>query len=207
MSDVYSMQRKDIKSGIGVYVIDGIGESSVDRAKLLLAGISHGADKAIGSAIKRAASSGEAFAARHIREEYYIKAADFKAYTKSKRHIVTDNDGTTVAIDFTGFHIPLLKFDTKIGKDGRVVTRVKRGGSKTVLDHVFAQTVGTHGHRGIFERKTSLRFPIEEKMGPSTPQMMSYNDDVSQAIGDHVRETFEKRLDHEIEAIMNGRRR
>ena len=70
MSDIYSMIRKDIKSGIGVYLVDDVGDGSIDRAMKLLAGIPHGADKAIGSAIKRAATSGEAYAARGIREEY-----------------------------------------------------------------------------------------------------------------------------------------
>lgn len=204
MSDVYSMRRSDIKSGIGVYLVDDIGEGSIDRATKLLAGIPHAADKAIGSAIKRAATSGEAYAAKAVRNEYYIGASDFKAYTKSKRHIITQNGETTVDIEFKGFHIPLLKFDTKVGKDGKVSTRVKRSSPRTVLDNVFKQTVGTHGHEGVFERLTEKRLPIEEKLGPSTPQMMSYNDDLSQDIGDKVRETFEQRLEHEVSAILNG---
>lgn len=204
MSDIYSMSRKDIKSGIGVYLVDDVGDGSIDRAMKLLAGIPHGADKAIGSAIKRAATSGEAYAARVIREEYYISAGDFKAYTKSKRKIISHNGETTVDIEFKGYHIPLMKFSTRIGSDGRVTARVKRSSSGAVLDHVFAQSVGTHGHTGLFERVTDKRLPIEEKLGPSTPQMMDYNDDISQEIGDKVRETFDQRLEHEILAVMNG---
>lgn len=204
MSDVYSKSRADIKNGIAVYLVDDVGDSSIDRVTKMLAGIPHGADKAIGSAIKRAATSGEAYAAKVIHGEYYISAGDFKAYTKSKRHIITENGSTTVDIEFKGYHIPLLKFDTKVGKDGRVVTRVKRSSGKTVLDHVFAQSVGTHGHTGIFERITERRLPIEEKLGPSTPQMMSYNDDISQEIGDKVRETFDARIEHEMLAVLNG---
>ena len=204
MSDIYSMQRADIKSGMDVFAVDDIGGNSIDRIKNLLAGIPHGADKAIGSAIKRAAVSGTAFAAKEIRNEYFIKASDFKQYTRSKRKIITENGSTTVEIEFRGYHIPLLKFDTRVGNDGRVVTRVKRSSARVALDHVFSQAVGTHGHEGIFERTTDKRLPIEEKLGPSTPQMMSYNDDISQAIGDHVRETFDKRIDHEMYAIMNG---
>lgn len=204
MSDIYSMSRKDIKSGIDVFLTDDVGDGTIDRATKLLAGIKHGVEKAVGSAIKRAATSGEAYAAKAIRGEYLISAGDFKKYTHSKRHIITDGSGTTVDIEFRGYHIPLLKFDTRIGNDGRVITRVKKSSAKTVLDHVFAQTVGTHGHTGVFERLTDKRLPIEEKLGPSTPQMMSYNDDIAQEIGDHVRETFDKRLDHEINAILNG---
>lgn len=204
MSDVYSMSRPDIKSGIDVFLTDDVGGgSSIDRVQKLLAGIPHGADKAIGSAIKRAASSGEAYAAKAVSKEYYISSGDFKKYTMSKRRIITSG-GTTVEIEFRGYHIPLKKFDTKVGADGRVTARVKRSSGKTVLDHVFEMTVGTHGHEGVFERLTGKRLPIEEKLGPSTPQMMSANDDVSQAIGDKVREVFEERLDHEVLRVLNG---
>ena len=73
-----------------------------------------------------------------------------------------------------------------------------------MLKHVFRTEVGTHGHIGLYERLTSKRFPIEEKLGPSAPQMMDTNDDVAQTIGDKVRDTFEQRLDHEILAVLNG---
>ena len=207
MSDIYSMQRSDVKSGIATYLVDDVGGNSIDNAVKLLAGIPHAADKAIGSAIKRAAKSGEAYAARAVRDEYIISAGDFKAYTKSKRRIYSTFGSTSVDIEFKGRHIPLLHFDTKINNKGQVVTRVKRTSSRVALDHVFSQTVGTHGHTGVFERKTSKRLPIEEKLGPSTPQMMDSNDDVSQAIGDKVRETFDKRMEHEVIAILNGYRR
>ena len=207
MSDVYSMNRADIKNGIDVFIVDDVGDGSIDRVTALLAGIPHAADKAICSAIKRAAKSGEAYAAKAVRNEYYIGASDFKAYTKSKRHIITQGGSTTVDIDFKGYHIPLLKFDTKVGKDGRVYARVKRSSARTVLDNVFMQTVGTHGHEGVFERLTEKRLPIEEKLGPSTPQMMSYNDDLSQDIGDKVREVFDQRIEYEVSAILNGWRR
>ena len=81
--------------------------------------------------------------------------------------------------------------------------RVKRASTKTVLEHVFTATMKS-GHTGLFERVTDKRFPIEEKMGPSTPQMMDYNDDISQEIGDKIRDTFDARLEHEILAVLNG---
>ncbi len=201
MNDIYSGDQK----GLDVFLIDDVGDGSIDKATKMLAGISRGVEKAVGSAIKRAATSGEAFAARAVRDEYYVNASDFKEYTKSSRHIITDKSGTTVDIEFHGHHIPLLKFDTHIGKDGHIVARVKRSSVRTTLEKAFAQSVGAH--TGIFEREGDERLPIRELFGPSTPQMMSYNDDLEQAIGDHVRETFDKRLEHEVNAILNGWRR
>ncbi|MGN1118527.1 MAG: hypothetical protein ACI4RU_07925 [Acutalibacteraceae bacterium] len=207
MSDFYSETRSANRAGLSVFIVDDVGSNSIDRVKALLAGIPHGADKAIGSAIKRAGQSGEAYAARAIREHYVIKAGDFKSYTKSKRKIVSDSMGTSVEICFTGRHIPLMKFDTKVDSSGRVSARVKRTSARTTLDHVFAQSVGSHGHTGVFERRTSKRLPIEEKFGPSTPQMMEANDDISQEIGDKVRDVFEERLNHEMLAVLNGWRK
>lgn len=205
MSDVYSMTRTDMKSAVGVFVTDDVGESSgkIDRAIKLLAGFPHAADKAIGSAIKRAATSGEAYAARVVGKHYYVKAGDFKHYTKSKRKIYTSGGETVVDIEFRGRHIPLLKFKTSVGSNGLVRAQVKRSSNSDILSHVFRQQVGNQ-HIGLFERVGEKRLPIEEKFGPSTPQMMSANDDVSQEIGDKVRETFDKRIEHEIMAVMNG---
>ncbi len=208
MSDFSSMSRADIKSDIGMYIVDDIGSgSSIDKAYQLLAGISHGAEKAIGSAIKRAATSGEAYAAKAVGKFYYIKAGDFKHYTKSKRHISTTQDGLEISIDFRGHHIPLLRFNARINAAGLYKVQVKKNSAGNIFKHVFRQEVGKHGHIGLYERIYTKRFPIEEKVGPSTPQMMESNDDVSQAIGNKVRETFDKRIDHEITAILNGWRR
>lgn len=205
MSDVYSMPRSDMKSAVGVFLTDDIGGDSgaLDRATKILAGFPHGAEKAIGSAIKRAATSGEAYAARAVGKHYYIKSGDFKQYTNSKRRIYTSGGETTVEIEFRGRHIPLLKFNTKVGGDGRVSAKVKRASNEDILSHVFRQRVGNQ-HIGIFERVGESRLPIEEKYGPSTPQMMSANDDLSQEIGDKVRETFDNRIEHEILAVLNG---
>lgn len=204
MSDIVSMSYSANKAaGLSVYAVDDVGDGSIERAQALLVGIKHGAEKAIGSAIKYAAKSGEAHAAKVIRKEYFVSASDFKKYTKSKRRIVADSSGTTVEINYAGYHIPLLKFNTTVKPNGRVSVRVKRSSARTVLDHVFSSSVGS-GHTGLYERTTKRRLPIEEKFGPSTPQMMDYNDDVSQEIGDHIREMFDKRIDHEILAVMNG---
>lgn len=204
MNDIYSMTRSDMKSAVGVFLTDDVANgSSLDHATKVLAGFTHGAEKAIGSAIKRAATSGEAYAARAVGKYYYVKAGDFKHYTKSKRRIFTSGGSTEVDIEFNGRHIPLIRFDTKVVAGGRVRAKVKRSSSADVLQHVFWQRVGQQ-HNGLFERVGMSRLPIEEKFGPSTPQMMSANDDVSQAIGDKVRETFDSRIEHEILAVLNG---
>lgn len=199
MSEVYRLSEDR------EFWIKDIGEISIDKATKLLAGISGGAPKAIGSAIKRAASSGEAFAARAVRAEYYVSASDFKEYTKSNRHINSTASGTDISIKYHGTHIPLVRFDTHIGRDGRVVTRVSRKNARETMQRAFKANF--NGVVGIYERIGEKRFPIRQLYGPATPQMMDANNDVAESIAEHIRETFDKRVDHEITAILNGWRK
>ena len=200
MSDISLMTPGD--NGIHVYVSEDVGAGSIEKAQKLLAGIPGAANKALNRSIMRATTSAEAYAARVLREKYVIKAGDSKAYTHAKRHYIATGNGTGVFIEFRGCHIPLIKFDTKVGSNGRVTARVKRESSRKILDHAFAGKTGLHD--GIYERETSERLPIRQFMGPSTPQMMSYNDDIQEKIGEKFNEVYEERLDHEILAILNG---
>lgn len=198
MSDIYvASSNKDREIWI-----DDIGENSIDRVTKLLAGIPGGAKKAMSSALKRASTSGEAFAAKAIRGEYYVSASDFKEYTKSTRHINTTAHGTEISIKYHGTHIPLVRFDTHFDKNGTVTTRVKRSSARITLDNAFSAKLGSVV--GIYERKGESRFPIRQFYGPATPQMMDENDDVSEAIANHIRDTFDKRIEHEMLRVLNG---
>lgn len=204
MSDVYRMPHETGKNVADVTLVDDIGSKSIDRAKKILAGFPRGAEKAIGSALKRAAQSAEAYAAQAVGKEYYVKAGDFKSYTKTKKHYTTTAGSTSAEIEFCGYHIPLIKFDTRVSRDGRVVTRVMRSSERSTLDHVFSAS-------GLlmsdYMRELEKRLPVQELFGPSTVQMMSSNDDVEQEMGDKLREVFDSRLEHEITAILNGWRK
>lgn len=203
MSDYQIMSASERRAcGLSV-LVDDIGDGTLERAYRLLAGIPKGASKAISSAIKRAATSGEAFAAKEIRKEYHIKAGDFKKYTRTERKYVRGATGTTVDVVFRGYHIPLIRFDTRVSRGGIVTARVKRSSVKQVLENAFVQTM-PGGHVGLFERVSDARMPIREFFGPSVPQMLSANEDVEQAMGDHIRETFDDRLEHEIVALLSG---
>ena len=184
-------------------------EKAIDEARRLLAGIPSGLKHAVGSAVKRAATSGTAYAAKAVREEYLIHASDFKKYTHhNTTHIESSNGSTELSITYRGYHIPLLKFDTQIGKDGRISARVKRSSAKEVFQNAFRQAMPTTGHVGIFERVyDDENLPIRELFGPSVPQMMSYNEGLRTKIAEKTKEMFDKRLEHEVNAILNGWRR
>ncbi len=183
--------------------VDDIGSNSLDRAQKLLAGIPGGFNRAVSAALKRSASSGEAYAARAVRKEYIVKASDYKEYTTSKRHITTSASGATeVSIEFRGYHIPLIRFDSAFGKDGRVTARVRRSTAKQTLENAFAAKFGER--TGIYERMGDKRFPVHQLWGPSTTQMMDSNDDVAEDIAEKIRDTFDKRIDHETLRVLNG---
>lgn len=167
-----------------------------------LAGIPGGVQKAAASAMNRAAVSGRANAAREVGRNYTIKASDFKRYTQSSQHIQKSGNEVSVGINFRGTHVPLIRFNTKITGTGLYKAQVRRDSAGDVLQHVFRAE--TKGYMGLFERTGPERLPIKQLMGPSVPQMMGANPKLANEISDNVRKTFEKRMEHEVVAILNG---
>ncbi len=181
-------------------------EESLKRAELILAGIKGGAKKAVGSALSRAASAGRAEVKKIISQEYNISASLFSSETKTINHYEKSSSGDiTVSFGFRGSPIPLIKFTTSAGRGGKVQVQVKRSSSKQVLDHAFIANVGAH--TGIFERETPERFPIRQLFGPATTQMIYSNEDVLDQMEEKMATVFDQRIDHEINAVLNGFRR
>jgi len=187
----------------GGAIVD-IAEESLSRAEKLLVGIKNGAQIAVGNALARAATSGKTMASRAITKEYLISQAQVRENTYNINHFTKSSDGgITVSFGYKGYVIPLIKFDTSIDQSGKIKTRVKRNGTKEILDRAFIAKVG--GHTGVFEREyDELRTPIQELFGPSTPQMMYSNEAVLDSIEDKAIETYEKRIEHEITRLLNG---
>jgi hypothetical protein len=180
-----------------------IAEDSLDRVTKLLAGISGGVYKAVGSALTRAAAAGKTAAKQPVTREYSISQSEFLSQTRNINHFVRDTGGgLSVVFGFRGNVIPLMKFNTRVNNSGQVVTQVKRSGAAATLDRTFTAQMG--GHRGVYERVGVKRFPVEELYGPATPQMMYSNEEVMDEIEDKMAETYEKRIDHEILRVLNG---
>lgn len=174
----------------------------LDRANRILAGFPRGTLSAAHAALQRAGQRARTEARRAVSQEYYVKVGDFnKAVTYKATEKTDGNSVTSVSLNFTGHVIKLISFDTKVGQDGRVVTHVKRGNAAQALDHAFARPV--FGEAGVFERKTSRRFPVRQLYGPAIPQMLN-NDEVKEMVEDVVVTTFEQRMEHEILRVLNG---
>ena len=80
-------------------------------------------------------------------------------------------------------------------------TKVKRNGGAASLQHAF--TAKIFGPIAVFERVGSPRFPVEQKFGPSTGHMMQ-NEQIVEKMDETIRETFDKRVEHEILRVLNG---
>lgn len=84
-------------------VVVDVSTGSLERVTNLLAGISGGAYKAVGSALKRAADSGKTVAKRAVTKEYTISQSEFLARTRNINHFVRESSGEiTVSFGYAG---------------------------------------------------------------------------------------------------------
>ena len=184
-------------------IIVDVAEEGLSHVQKVLAGIDGGWQKAVGSALTRAAASGKTAAKGAVAEEYVIAQSDFLRETRNINHFTRTGDGgVEVSFGFAGNVIPLTRFETRVDSSGAVSTRVKRNSARQQLDHAFRAQMGAH--TGIYERIGLDRFPVRELYGPATPQMMYSNEDVMDKVEEKMVETYEKRIDHEIMRVLNG---
>lgn len=158
------------------------------------------APNAIANALNRAATTVNKNTKLEVRKKYVIKSSDVqKTLTKSKANrsnlgVVVKSEGALIGLE--KFKIqpktinPKRKSPIKIG--------VKKGNLKTVMGAFVANINGPKA----FERSTDKRLPINRLFGPSVPQMLE-NEEVRSEIEQTGQETFEKRLDHEINRILD----
>lgn len=149
MSDVTTdTMMHSVAAGIAV----DIAEEGFDRVSAILSGIPGGANRAVGSALARAAAAGKTVAKRAVTQEYAISSSEFTNRTKNVNNIQRASSGeVSINFGYRGSVIPLRVFDTKVDRSGRVVTRVKKSSARQALDHAFEAKMGSH--YGIYERQ------------------------------------------------------
>ena len=178
-------------------------DGSLERVSKLLAGVPDGVYRAVGSALKRAARHGLTVGMKIVSEEYAISQGELKARTRNINTVIKDAAGAySITFGYRGNVIPLIKFDTKCGSDGRVHTRVLRSNAQEALDNAFVTQVG--GHTGVFEREGPERFPIRELFGPSAVQAFYAHEETTDKMDEEILKTYESRIEHEIMRVLNG---
>jgi hypothetical protein len=162
-------------------------------------------NKAINRAAKRAADTAKAETVRQLTSEYTLPASEIRG-TIFTRNIKGDKIGAVMDISSSPFSLP--KFKGVIPKEamppakGPVKVQVKKGGGTTFKQAFIAKMKS--GHIGVYEREGEKSFPIDEKFGPSTTGMFKANETVNEAVLKLAGETFEKRVQHELERLLNG---
>lgn len=173
----------------------------IEKAERALENIPDGVPKVIVRAINRAAESARTEASRKVREKYYVKHSDVISTIKIYKASPADYSATIIS---KGHVLALPKFrvtprEPEPKRKKSIIVRVKRGGGGPLPGAFVAQMKS--GHVGVFKRVGKPRLPIEQKYGPSVPQMLG-SPSVSQWIEEKAQETLEKRLDHEINRLL-----
>lgn len=208
--------------------IEEVGGNTLSRAEKLLAGIPGGTQKAVKRAMERAVSHLRTNSTKAIQEKYDISKAGVRADENiSIRYTI--GEGVTAFVTFRGEKIPLFRYGGASPKGpaqdkSKVIRAMVHGSwrhvhpgvaarghqlkstSPTRFDHAFVAQMRS-GHIGIFARtggaSISRGDAVKEIMGSSVPQMLG-NEEVTEKLSKETGDKFEKRLEHEITAILNA---
>lgn len=206
------------------------GQEAVDRAVKLLAGVEGGVQKAVRSAINKAAKRLQSSNVKAVRERYAISAANIRE-NENVQVTYSYDSGVQAFVRFNGARIPLFRFDgasphqpTKDTSERAPVMKgddrwrmmypgvaaaghVLKSTSPYTFERAFVARMGSTGHLGIFERTGGMtsndKDEIEELFGPSVPQMLGH-EDVEKKLADDAMKSFEKDLDHAVLAVLSG---
>lgn len=194
---------------MSVVQIDASGQEALARAEQMLAGIPGALDKAVRSAMARSASRLRTGSSKAVRQRYDIKAANIRD-AENARVSYSFGSGVQATVTFAGRRIPLYRFNgsgpAQPAYHAPAYGHVLKSTSPTRFQEAFTARMPS-GHTGIFERtggKTDEgKDAIRELLSPSVPQMLG-SPEVEERLAKEAAETFEKRLDHEINAFLNG---
>lgn len=205
-----------------------VGQETLEQMRRLLAEFPKGVEKAGRTAVNRAVSHLRTNSAKAIRERYDVSAASVRANENVSVRYSFQN-GVQAFVTFSGHKIPLYRYggaapvgpavDTgklvpvMIGGQWRMVHPgiAARGHQlKTTVPATFQNAFVARmksGHVGIFQATGGMTSgggdEIQELMGSSVPQMLG-SPDVTESLVEKAVEKFEERLEHEINAILNG---
>ena len=156
--------------------------------------------KIIQRSAKRAASAGVTETKRRLSAETTLKPAEIgKTLT-----VYGGNSGAIgMLISDTARPLSDFAFTPKKPKPKTApIIEVLKGEKKVLNKGAFVAKMKS-GHIGIYERDAEESLPIGQLPGPSTTGMFKANEDVNSAVQDKIFETFEERVEHELEYILS----
>lgn len=173
----------------------GMVNITVDKRQMedivrLLADVKNGVSRVLTRAINKVGVAARTRIVRLVAGVANLKVSDIR--NRNVRLHKANFSTLTAHITVTGRRIPLISFKARQMRRG--VTYAIRKGKRSQLAGNFITTMPT-GHRGVFSRRTAQRLPIDEKFGPSVPELV-------RSIGQLATSVLDKQiaddLDHEI---------
>ncbi len=174
----------------------------VERIEKLVGNIKRGPSRVLYNAINRGLSRIRAISAKEASQRFTVSASQIKSNSKASIKNASPNANTVGMITISGKMIPIYKFQVtgKGGRGGKVKVQVKKGGGGT-LQHAFVANLG-HGSN-VLERTSAQRNSSETIFGPSAAHMIGHNE-IAPHIEQEAQEVVNKRIEHEIERLLNG---
>ncbi|MGN0902876.1 MAG: phage tail protein [Succinivibrio sp.] len=178
-----------------------LDEDSISHMTSFLKFMPQAIPKAIARAMNRAISSAKTEASRTLRTKYTLKSSTINetmSLVRAKPNNLTaalKSSSYTASLSLNRYKVNPKKDTT--GSPHRSVTVEILKGKPFKLDKGFVWN-GT-----VFRRSGEDRLPIIKQTGPSVPQLLN-SEKILPLIQEHVQQTFEKRLSHEVDALLKG---
>ena len=178
-----------------------IDDRALKEIEKKLGEISHRAPGVMSSSLNRTVTNISSNIRKEVRERYHIKAGDIRNTIETKK---ASSGSLSASVISKGRTIPLDKFkvNPKTANPRRkkqLKIAVKKDGVKQVLGAFISDL---HGLK-VFKRSSKKRLPIERLFGPSVPQMIK-NESISEKVESEAVITFDKRVTHEINRMLNN---
>ncbi len=197
-----------------------VQDIDVKKISKRLKGMESKAPYVLVNAINRAITNVKSNMVKKASEKYLVKPKDVReAIPKPQKAKITNLTGY---INSVGYKIALNKFKVSPNKPTSIksrpeyhVAQVLKNGSTKNLSGDDKQSKGfvvkfASGHVGVYERlkgkKTKKGKGLEELIplyGPSIPEMLGTKD-INKYIIDEAQKTIKKRIDHEINRILQN---
>lgn len=199
-------------------IIDASGLKQLEKQ---LNGIPKGVPKVLRRTLGETVNRSKKGIAETIQSEYTLKKSGDIKKAISSQNLSVDNTGAEVTLVVKSGATPLKDFKHSPTKmtfgRGKVLTATVKSGQGGPIPSAF-KTVMRNGHIGIYKRvagrfmaKTNVKGPykgmqtrqaIDELYGPSIAAMAS-SDTSRPKMEKIIRDTFDKRLDHNIDYLLS----
>lgn len=185
-------------------LVVGVDETTLKYVQYRLGDFSKRAPNAISNALNRGITNVGSNIRKEVRKEYHIKAGDVNATLSRHR---ANRGSLTATVESKGHLIGLDKFKVNprtINPRRKTPLRVavRKSSGNTVGGAFMAEVNGPK----LFMRVKKSKLPIRRLFGPSVPQMLG-REEIRDFVMNEGQNTFERRLEHEINRILEVGRR